>query len=379
MLRPVLLLFITLILYAGDKMNEAEAYYQNEEYAKAYRLYLDCANEQESPEAAYKLGWLYENGQGVEPDPAQAIYWYKKAAKWDLSKNNMQKVYETLYSNLDPLDNEESTNTLVQLANGKFGLRAYYPNYAVVSYTDKVPTGDPAFHDPSVDPHYINTETKFQISLRADYVTNWFGFTQMWTGAYTQTSYWQLFIESAPFRETNYKPELFVTIPFYHKLDAIGMKAIAFGYMHASNGQPDNPDVNASREYVDGPYEDSRSRSWNRLYLRSYFQWKNFFAELTLWYRMKEDYIDDDNPNITDFYGHGSLEVGYIHQKLLTRLTVRPAFDSGHISGEIEMSYPLPLSDNVFFYLQGFSGYGQSLIDYDHHLNQVGLGLSISR
>jgi len=52
------------------------------------------------------------------------------------------------------------------------------------------------------------------------------------------------------------------------------------------------------------------------------------------------------------------------------------------------MSYPVPLSDNVFFYLQAFSGfdfhgnfggYGQSLIDYDQKVNQVGFGLSISR
>ena len=379
MFRIVLLFLFVLTLQADDRMNEAEAYFQNEEYEKAYRLYMKYTSKIESPEAAYKLGWMYENGKGVEEDPNKAIYWYKKAAKWDLSKSNMEQIYETLYRNLDPLDSEESTNTLVQLANGKFGLRAYYPNYWVVSYTDSVPSGDPAL-DPSVDgTHYIQTETKFQISLRADYVTNWFGFTQMWTGAYTQTSYWQLFIESSPFRETNYKPEFFVTFPFYHKLDFIGMKAIALGYKHSSNGQSDNPDVNATREYEDGPYEGSRSRSWNRLYVRGYFQWENFFTELTLWHRMKEEYETNDNPNITDFYGDGSLEIGYIREKLLTRVTLRQSFDSGHFTGQLEMSHPVPLSDNIFFYLQAFTGYGQSLIDYDKHVNQVGFGLSISR
>ncbi len=378
MLRLLSLLFLVLSLHANDKMNEADAYFQNEEYPQAYKLYKECAQSSDSPEAAYKLGWMYENGMGVAADPNQAILWYKKAAKWELSKSNMEKIYETLYSNLDPLDNEESTNTLVQMANGKFGLRAYYPNYLVVSYTDKVPRGDPALQDPTVDgTHYIQTETKFQISLRADYLTNWFGFTQMWTGAYTQTSYWQLFIESSPFRETNYKPELLVTFPFYHKLDAIGMKAIALGYKHSSNGQPDSNSTVRVRE--DGPYVGSRSRSWNRLYVRGYFQWKNFFAELTLWHRMKENYATDDNPDITDYYGQGSLEIGYIHEKLLTRVTMRQSFESGRFSGELEMSHPLPLSDNVFFYLQAFTGFGQSLIDYDERMKQVGFGLSISR
>ncbi len=378
MFRILFLFLIVISLHANDKMNEAEAYFQNEEYEKASRLYKECTDKQENPDAAYKLGWMYENGKGVELDPKKAIYWYKKAAKWELSKSNMEKIYETLYSNLDPLNSEESTNTLVQMANGKFGLRAYYPNYWIVSYTDKSPRGDPALQDPTVDgTHYINTETKFQISVRADYLTNWFGFTQMWTGAYTQTSYWQLFIESSPFRETNYKPELFVTFPFYHKLDTIGMKAISIGYKHSSNGQPDSNSTVRVRE--DGPYEGSRSRSWNRLYIRGYFQWNNFFAELTLWHRMKEKYATDDNPDITDYYGQGSLEVGYIQEKLLTRVTMRQSLESGRFSGALEMSYPLPLSDNVFFYLQASTGYGQSLIDYDQHVNQVGFGLSISR
>jgi phospholipase A1 len=264
------------------------------------------------------------------------------------------------------------------MANGKFGLRAYYPNYWIVSYTDKSPKGDPALQDPTIDgTHYIHTETKFQISVRADYVTDWFGFTQMWTGAYTQTSYWQLFIESSPFREINYKPELFVTFPFYHKLDSIGMKAISFGYKHSSNGQPDSNSTVRVRE--DGPYEGSRSRSWNRLYIRGYFQWNNFFGELTVWHRIEEDYATNDNPDIEDFYGQGSLEIAYIREKLLTRVTMRQSFKSGHFSGELEMSHPLPLSDNVFFYLQASTGYGQSLIDYDRHVNQVGFGLSISR
>jgi len=382
MLRLFLLFCLTLGLSADDAMNRAEAYFQNGEYHRAFEVYSDIVTYKESPKAAYKLGWLYEQGQGVDADPQQAIYWYKKAARWDLSESNKEKVYEAIYSNLDPLSNQDATDTLVQLANGKFGLRAYYPNYAIVSYTDKVPKGELKYEEdsPTPDPNgvaYINTETKYQISLRADYITNWFGFTQIWTGAYTQTSYWQIFIESAPFRETNYKPELFVTIPFYHKLDAIGMKGIAFGYKHSSNGQP--VDDNATEEYPGGPKLGSRSRSWNRLYARAYFQWENLFAELTLWHRIAENISTNDNPDIEELYGPGSLELGYIHKKLLARVTMRPSFTKGYLSTELEMSYPVPLSDNVFFYLQGFTGYGQSLIDYNVLVNQVGFGLSISR
>jgi len=374
MFRLLLLLFALVSISMAEVKSKADLYFQNEEYDKAYPLYLECVKHADSPDAAFKLGWMHENGKGVEQNEKKAIYWYKKAAQWDARESNRERVLETFYRNFDPVDDSESADTLVQFASGAFGLRAYDPNYLIVSYNDVVPRGDPTLEKTA----YIHTEAKFQISLRADYVTDWFGFTQMWTGAYTQTSYWQLFIESSPFRESNYKPELFVTIPFYHSLDAVHLKAISFGYKHASNGQP-GEDENATRVRPDGPFEGSRSRSWNRVYTRGYFQWDRFFAELTLWQRIRDRLETDDNPDIVDYYGHGSLELGYIRKKLLTRLMLRKNFSSGYGAAELEMSYPLPYSDSIYFYLQGFSGYGQSLIDYDHHINQIGFGLSISR
>ncbi len=388
MLRLLLLISIFTALYADDYLNEAEAYFQNKEYEKAYPFYLKSANENQKSEAAYKLGWMCEHGKATELETQTALYWYKKAAEWELNNSNKKQVYETIYRNLDPLDDQESTSTLVELANGNFGLRAYYPNYAVASYTDRIPKGESKYEEGGTNPDgvaYIHTEAKYQISLRADYMTNWFGFGQMWTGAYTQTSYWQIFIDSAPFRETNYKPELFVTIPFFHKLDSIGMKGVAFGYKHSSNGQPV---TDGNRTRPKGPIAGSRSRSWNRIYAKAYFQWKNFFTEIDAWYKFGEPLLTNDNPDIVDYYGPGSLEIGYINKKFLTRLTLRPSFTKGHLTSELEMSYPVPVSDNVFFYFQAFSGidtdgnvggYGQSLIDYDQKVNQVGFGLSISR
>lgn len=374
MLRFLFLLFILTFLSTADEHNQADLYFQNEAYDKAYSLYLEYAKKAENPDAAFKLGWMHENGKGVAQDPEKAIYWYKKAAKWDSRESNRERVMETLYRNFDPVSDSESADTLVQLASGAFALRAYEPNYWIVSYTNVLPSGDPVLEETE----YIHTETKFQISLRADYVTEWLGFTQMWTGAYTQISYWQIFLESSPFRETDHMPEVLVTFPFYHALDAIHMKAVAVGYKHASNGQPGEDD-NATRVRADGPFEGSRSRSWNRLYIRGHFQWNRFLAELTLWHRLKDRLEKDDNPDIVDYYGHGSLELSYIHKKLLTRLKLRKNFSSGYSAAELELSYPVPISDNIFFFLQGFSGYGQSLIDYDHYTNQVGFGLSISR
>ena len=362
-----------------DLTSRAETYFQNEEYAKAFPLYLEAAAKYKKPEIAYKLGWMYEQGKGIGPDPIEALHWYKLAADWQLNKTNKKEVYETIYRNVNPLHDDASTNTLVQLVDGKFGLRAYEPNYLVVLNTDTVPNGEPILMDQSQDTHYIHTEIKYQISLRADYITHWFGFTQMWSGAYTQVSWWQVFIQSAPFRETNYKPEVFVSIPFFHRFDTVGFKAFSIGYKHSSNGQPMNHDENATHVRPGGPLENSPSRSWNRIYARGYFQWSNVYAELTAWFRIDYASPPDDNPDIMEYLGEGSLEVGYVHGKLLSRLTLYPSFSGKRLGGQLDFSYPVPLSDNVFFYLQAFSGYGRSLIDYDKHSNQVGFGLSISR
>lgn len=381
-MKMILLLLIPLLLFSqgiSDLQNLANTYYQNERYEQALPLYLEAAKKYYDPDIAYRLGWMYEQGIGTAPDPKKAIYWYKLAARWQLNKTNKKRVYETIYRNMSPLGDDQSTNTLVQLADGKFGLRAYEPNYLIVTTMDSIPNGDPVLVDQNNDPHYVHTEIKYQISLRADIITDWFGFTQMWTGAYTQTSWWQIFITSAPFRETNYKPEVFVTVPFYHHFDNIGLKALSFGYKHSSNGQPVNHDENATHVRPGGPLENSPSRSWNRLYLRAYFQWSHLYAELMAWTRI--DYLSppDDNPDILEYCGEGSLELGYIYKKLLSRLTLTPSFSGNRLSGQVDFSYPVPASDNVFFYLQGFSGYGQSLIDYDHHMNLIGFGVSISR
>lgn len=57
----------------GDEFN------QEKDYAKAYKCY-QIAAEKGNDEAQYKLGFCYENGQGVAQDKVEATKWYQKAA-----------------------------------------------------------------------------------------------------------------------------------------------------------------------------------------------------------------------------------------------------------------------------------------------------------
>jgi hypothetical protein len=85
MQRPsAALILIISLLMAGAAIAEpfedaTKAYYRGD-YETAYRLIKPLA-EQGLPEAQFNLGLMYENGQGVPQDYAEALKWYRKAAE----------------------------------------------------------------------------------------------------------------------------------------------------------------------------------------------------------------------------------------------------------------------------------------------------------
>ncbi len=200
---------------------------------------------------------------------------------------------------------------------------------------------------------------------------------------YTQKVWWQFYSGSAPFRETNYLPEIFVTVPSSQSLDdSLGLKAIKIGFVHESNGQ-----------------EGYRSRSWNRLYATGMWQWGNLFLATRAWYRIPEsekepgyyegdlgpDYANvngDDNPDIEKYLGYGDIKIDYLNGKskygLLIRNNLRLNRDN---KGAVELnwSYPFFDSPNTFWYLKFFHGYGESLIDYNTEVTKAAFGFSFSR
>ena len=68
--------------------------YDNGDYDKAVTNLTKAANlsdKQKAGEAAFKLGTMYENGEGVEANKKKAIEWYEKAAKLG-NKNAKRKL-----------------------------------------------------------------------------------------------------------------------------------------------------------------------------------------------------------------------------------------------------------------------------------------------
>jgi phospholipase A1 len=251
----------------------------------------------------------------------------------------------------------------------------YFLLYTYNGHLDKQPYE-------SVNPgtNLQDAEAKFQLSLKMKLWEDIFGDifekkVDLWVG-YTQLSLWQLWNwnYSAPFRETNYEPEAIFNVRMDKKLfDGWKLQFIQFVPInHQSNGQ-----------------SEPLSRSWNRSMLnfgvekvKLLSEQDNFDVLLKTWYRWPESAENDDNPNIESYLGYGELWAGYhgkrcghdFNLSLMFRNNLR--FDDENRS-TLQLGLDFTLIGPLNFYIQYFTGYGETLIDYNHYTNRIGVGVMI--
>jgi phospholipase A1 len=207
-----------------------------------------------------------------------------------------------------------------------------------------------------------NTEAKFQISFKARL---WATDDRRWGAwvAYTQQSQWQVYNNdiSRPFRETDYMPEAFVSHrPGIELGGGFHWNLLSAGYNHQSNGRTDN-----------------LSRSWDRIFAEFGVERGNLGLIAKTWYRIKESADEDDNPDITDYYGYGSLTAIYKWREHSFSLMGRGNVNKG--KGAAQFSWMSPkLLGPIRGYVQVFTGYGESMIDYNWNQSTIGIGIAIN-
>jgi phospholipase A1 len=245
-------------------------------------------------------------------------------------------------------------------------IRQYKPVYILpLFYTDspnRAPSSPSADHTaPSTD--LRNVEAKLQISLKSKLAEDIFGDNgDLWFG-YTQSSRWQVYSPniSRPFRETNHEPEaMFVWRTDYQLGDWRG-RYLSLGINHQSNGR-----------------SLPLSRSWNRVIAAFGFENEDWTATIRPWWRIPEQKNQDDNPDIASYLGRADLQLvhrlGRQQFSLLLRHNLQFNRDS---RGALQLDYAFPLAGELRGHLQWFSGYGESMIDYNHRANYFGFGVSL--
>jgi phospholipase A1 len=203
-----------------------------------------------------------------------------------------------------------------------------------------------------------DAELKFQLSFKQHIGRNFFL-------AYTQKSFWRVLDrdDSRPFRETNHNPEAFFRLPQHSA--PWGSWGGDIGYEHESNGA-----------------REPESRSWDRIYIAPFVEYRRLRTELKLWKRIseevKEDPLDpagDENPDIGEFYGYGELRLSYETLRR-HRGSVMLRWNFATDKGGLQLDYSFPTgTENLFLFAQLWTGHGESLIDYNRSLTRYGVGL----
>jgi phospholipase A1 len=247
---------------------------------------------------------------------------------------------------------------------GTFRLKPYRSNYFLpFRHTDR-PNVNP--NSPAPD-HSVpaplpldDTEVKYQLSVKFKIWENLLGKDRdLWFG-YTQQSNWQLYNAndsvSAEFRETDYEPEVvLVQRTNVHLLDW-HWRMLGLGFVHQSNGQ-----------------SLPLSRSWNRLYAQFGLERSNFVLLVRPWVILTGANQLYDNPDIRQYMGSGDIRLTYSNAGYVYSVLGRYSFSGGN--GAVQLDWAFPIAGSLKGYVQLFSGYGESLIDYNHSQTVVGIGL----
>jgi len=327
-------------------------------------------------------GWLAMSGAALAADPADS-------ARCAVLKNDSERLrcYDALSGSAPPRPAREPLRQLgltpavepgtgaalselsrrweldPEAKQGRWVVRPHQPVFFLLARRSDNPNASPQSpsHPLPQDAPLGRTETEFQLSLKVKTAQNLFGNrADLWFG-YTQQSQWQLYSPyiSRPFRETSYEPEVFLLFPARYKLLGLEGRFVNFGLVHQSNGRG-----------------DPLSRSWNRVYAQFGFERGGLALLLRPWYRLKEDSDKDDNPDIERYLGHGDATAIYRwggHQ-----LSLLGRYNASSGRGALQATWSSPIDDRLKAYLKLFSGYGETLIDYNWRQTTVGIGILLT-
>ncbi|GED21768.1 phospholipase A [Halomonas halmophila] len=262
-----------------------------------------------------------------------------------------------------PLETSVVTRRLLEEESEQnpYAITTHRRNYLLpLSYTNS--PNEPAFNSIDNDADADHMEVKFQFSAKFQLAEDLLPADGDLFFAYTQQSWWQAYNTdaSSPFRETNYEPEIFAD--FNADWTFAGWTNInnRLALNHQSNGR-----------------SGEMSRSWNRVILTSTFIKDGWGVSLQPHWRIPESAEEDDNPDIEEYMGYGDITVARRffgdHE---ASLMVRGNPAHGNLGAQFDYSWPL--FGKIRGHVQYYTGYGDSLIDYDRNVHRLGIGFSLN-
>ncbi len=247
---------------------------------------------------------------------------------------------------------------------GVLRLTYYQPFYVTAGRWSSNPNTQPTSLNPTYsvpDPiAYNQYEAKFQLSFKTKLLqTIFWGYGDLWMG-FTQKAHWQIYNSnvSRSFRELNYEPELILNFPLDIKVGGMKARTVGVAFNHQSNGR-----------------SLPRSRSWNRVIFHMGFESPHWMVVVRPWIRIPD--AEDENPMINDYIGRGELTLAYNAGKHQFYLMATHPLKLGLLErGSAQLNWVFPVTGQVRLQIQGSTGYGETLIDYNHRQTTLGVGIS---
>lgn len=212
---------------------------------------------------------------------------------------------------------------------------------------------------------------EFQFSLKYqvfDSTNHWLHPISDLYFAYTQTSFWDLFNSDPSFYDTSYKPSAFFYFPDLLETRTSTPLQVDFqsGYEHESNGRGGNGE-----------------RSFNTLY-----------AQPTATIALPDDLqlslcprawvyilgVSDNNPDIANYKGYADLSGTVIWRRnyqLTTKFTIGDQGNNPSLTFDFSFGLPHFTGFTPRIHAQYFSGYGETLRQYNQISHGFRVGLSL--
>jgi phospholipase A1 len=240
-----------------------------------------------------------------------------------------------------------------------YGIAFYKPTYILPYYY----TGSPdnrAYHGFTPNNERLkHAEIKYQVSFKAPVWKNIYNCSSSLYVAYTQMSYWQLYNRRTFFRESDYEPEVFLANEINYQLYRNwNLNFVNPGLVHQSNGEG-----------------NMLERSWNRFYVDFVTSTDNWLIDIKPWYVISQNGRMDD---IANYLGYGKVLVAYKFRENVVAISAHNFIEGGGRHASAELTWSFPITPYVKGYVDIFSGYGQSLIEYNHRTNSAGVGFTFS-
>ena len=249
-----------------------------------------------------------------------------------------------------------------EVLDNKFAITLHKPNYILPFYYTGSPYNAVYINETPSNESLKHSEIKYQLSFKVPLWNNILTTPTSLYLAYTQLSYWQLYNKKSFFRSTDYEPELFTQTKLNWNMGHNWfLNSIKFGAVHQSNG-----------------FGNTMERSWNRVYLEVSASNEHGLISIQPWYIFHDNLYHTYNPDMAKYLGYGEIILAYKFNQQTISLQAHSLIENRARYATGIVRYTFPIINQINGFVELFSGYGQSLIEYNHRTNSVGVGLALN-